>query len=206
MGEFNVTKQEYGKLQQRAANRLAGTGAIGSIAALVLSILGLAGLIPLPLAAISAIVLGASLFVESSALSLQHPTLPYEAASSRAEEFELGGGVRLGSIGGIAVIALGVLALLGIVPEVLLAAAVITIGASGILASGEQARTYQPALISSGVHLLASLAVVVLGILALTGMVPLTMILSGLLVSAALMLLSSSALTGDMFARLGHHK
>lgn len=108
-------------------------------------------------------------------------------------------------LGGLAGVVLGILALFRMVPDTLLATALLVYGATLLLSSfGNTAAAWrsasfaQPAMESmtarqiptahSG-HLLVGLGSVVLGILAVIGLAPVTLILVGLLSLAAAMLL-----------------
>lgn len=216
---FHVSQRELDALEERAAKwMVAGVGveSIGAIGGIVLSILGIIGLIPMTLASIALIVLGASLFAEAAAVGANLPVVARDTSDTSAERVELAGGLSISSIGSIAVVALGILSLLAIVPHILLPVGVITLGAAALLSSGEKDRmsrfpvpepvtsattekmigvSYRASVTSAGLEVLASLATIVLGILALVGIMPLMMTLVGLLVVSSSTFLSSAALS-----------
>lgn len=210
---FQMTQQEM-----RAEKIVAtGTGSevIGAAGGIALSIVALCGIVAPILAAVALIVLGVSIFIESAAIATNARLITAEAADSRPEELGFLGGLSLAAIGGVGVAVLGILALLGIVPNTLLAVGVIALGATGALASSEKELighfpTFQTSMprpmpvrfalrdAPAGLELLGAVATVVLGILALVGINPAVMILTGLLVMSSAMFLSSAALTGRM--------
>ena len=121
-------------------------------------------------------------------------------------------------LGGAAGVALGILALVGVMPSTLLACAVISLGASIVIGSSALVRlnhlviagssahpTAQHAAreavsASAGTHVLVGLAAGTLGILALCGLVPETLNLVGLLSIGAGLLLSGSAVASRMIS------
>ena len=142
----------------------------GAIAAIALAIVGLVGIFPPTMAAIAAIVVGAAVLVEGGAFSLKSVSITRLETSwfegARAADFQ----------GGLAVVVLGVLALLGVASQTLLPIAVLTLGATSLF----------------GGRVLIGLAAVVLGILSVVGIVPLTLVLVGLLISGAGLLFTGS--------------
>jgi hypothetical protein len=196
------------------------TEAIGGIGAIVLGILGLAGIVPQTLAAIGVIVVGSALMAEGTAILSKYSKL---AASSGTDESwtgstELGGGVSLEFIGGIGVVVLGILALLSIAPITLMAIGVIAYGAALVLSAGTMSRLNSMEALryntseshqtlardavmgTTAIQMLTGVGGVVLGILALVGVNPLTLILVSLLGFGSAILLSGSALTGRMLS------
>jgi len=149
--------------------------ASGAIATIALSIVGLAGVFPPILAAIAVIVLGASLLSESGVnwagfgrQSLLRTT--EEEASTKL-------------LGGVAGIVLGVLALLGLAPMVLLSVAILVFGATFLLSR----------------QFLMGMGAVVLGILAVVGINSLILVLVGLLSLGTSALLISSVIATRVF-------
>src|SRR6185437_1450705 len=102
--------------------------AIGGAAAVVLAIIGLSGTNSNMLLAITTIVFGAALLIQSGAIvsELTHMTLP-SAAESSSDEFSAGG-LSIVFLVGTAGIVLGVLALIGIYTVELTSIAVIAFG------------------------------------------------------------------------------
>src|SRR5262249_45281906 len=139
-------------------------------------------------------------------------TAPYELDTRT----ELGGGMGAEIIGGAAGVVLGILALVGLAPAVVLPIAVIVFGASLLLGSGATADlstlsvgprherfaqvARQATVAASGVQALIGVSAIVLGILALVGLDPLALTLVALLVLGAGVLLSGSAVSTRMAA------
>ncbi len=177
MNGTQVTHEEVHRpATETYARWLAGGSAIeaiGGIAAIVLAIIGLAGLIPGDLAAIAAIVIGASLLLQGGAVmsSLRH----LEAGAG------VGGAMSAESLGGIAAIVLGILALLGISPGILLSAAVLTLGAALLLGAGALPFAGGGSAFAGG-QAFIGIGAVVLGILAVVGIAQVTLQLVAFLV------------------------
>ncbi len=206
-------------VDSRAAQTAAYGGlidALGGIATAVLAIIGLTGVDPVGMAGIATIVFGAALLIQGGTILSEYtsmisagPPIPVEAAS--------GDGLSAVFVVGATGIVLGVLALLGIVPEALTAVAVIAFGSALVLSSGTVRQLYllqtqilqlaaprstnellagQMAAGSAGVLLLAGIATTVLGILAVSGHNPATLTLSALLLVGVTVLLTGSTLSG----------
>lgn len=198
-------------------NTGAASGAIGSvmeslggIAAIVLGILGLDHMVPQTLAGVGIIVVGAALVSEGSALLGRYARIANDDAAGFTTGYaDIGGGVMLEFLAGIAAIVLGVLALLSISPLTLMAIAIIAIGAALILAGGSFG-VEAPAVDTGdllarnalmgtrSIEMLAGVGAVVLGILALLGHHELTLILVSILGLGAAIVLTGSALTGRL--------
>ena len=140
----------------------------GAIAAVALSIVGLVGVFPPTMAAIAAIVVGAGTLIEGGAFGLAgaRQGMSYWFAGAKGADFQAG----------LATVVLGILALLGIAPQTLLAVAVIALGASFLLSN----------------RVMIGLGAVVLGILAVVGLAQLTLVLVGLLILGAGLLFSGT--------------
>jgi hypothetical protein len=142
--------------------------------------------------------------------------IPAGAAMPGAEQIG-GGSIATLFLAGAGGIVLGVLALIGIAPGVLIAAAVITFGATLVLSSnavwqlhllrrstmgpasaftGGEILASEMASGSAGIQALAGLAAIVLGILAVVGSLPATLTLIALLVMGATLVMTGSSLTG----------
>lgn len=198
------------------ATETAGYGglvdAVGGVATVVLAIIALAGIHQEVLAPIAVIVFGAALLIQGGAMlsDFAQAGLPVESA----DQFGLGG-LSVSFLVGVGGIVLGVLALIGIAPMVLTPIAVIAFGAAAVLSSNSVRQLYvlrsasmrqaqagstflagEMAAGSAGVQLLAGLAAVVLGILAVTGTNPAILVLSALIVLGAAIVLSGSTLSG----------
>ncbi len=148
--------------------------AFGALATIALAIVGLAGTWPAILAAVATIVVGAAILMEGGAWGMRR----FQMASNRQRtEIQLSqGSVDADFLGGLSAVVLGILSLLGVASTVLLAVAVIAVGAT-VLLSG---------------RLFIGLAGVVLGILAVVGLVAPVLILVSLLIFGAGLLITGS--------------
>ena len=198
--------------------------AAGGIATVVLAIVGLAHAAPETMAGIATIVFGAALLVQAGAMLSEYAgiVLPPGAEVSSVGQF---GSSSLSPVflAGAAGIILGILALLHINPEILLAAAVIAFGAALILSSnsvshlhhakrasftgaqqsemlGSEILANEMALGSAGIQGLAGLASIVLGILALVGTNSVILTLVALLVLGAALILTGSTLSATVLS------
>jgi uncharacterized membrane protein HdeD (DUF308 family) len=127
--------------------------AVVGLAAVVLTIIGLAGVTPTYIVPIAAICVGAALAFEGSAMRNE-------------------AGMSAGFFGGLTGILLGILALVGVLPQVLTAVAVIVLACAlmvGCYGVAESAGGVHDSinLASGGMHVVAGLAGLILGILAL---------------------------------------
>jgi hypothetical protein len=131
---------------------------------------------------------------------------------------ELGGGITAEFLAGAAGIALGILSILGIVPMVLLPAAIIVYGAALLLSSGATARlnslaaarpevheiarhvAREAVFAAAGAQVLIGLSGVILGILALVGFTPLILSLVALPSLGSAVLLSGAAINSKMLS------
>jgi hypothetical protein len=199
--------------------------ALGAAAAIVLAILGLAGALPFYMMTIGTIVLGAAILFEGGAIASRYSKLlseTAEAGETRTASYELGGGMSAEALAGIAGLALGILALLGIVPLTLSAVAMILFGAGLLFGSaaitrlnsltmetayaGETTRRVvrEAVSASAGGQVLIGIGAIVLGILALLGMDPLTLTLVALLGVGISVLFSGTALGARMLGIVRH--
>src|SRR5919108_4582456 len=110
----------------------AGAEAVAGGAAVVLAILGLAGLLPMVLASIAVIAAGAAFLFQGAAVTARHRRLTLEAGGGEAG-IETGMSAEI--IGGLAGIALGILALLGVEMMALLAVSAIVFGGTLLFGS-----------------------------------------------------------------------
>jgi hypothetical protein len=190
---------------------------IASAGAVVLAILGLAGLYPAYLAPVAVIAIGAALLLKSGSVASRLNQLS-RAAGSPGAQAELAGGMSAELYAGAGGIALGVLALVGIVPMTLMAVSVIVFGGALLFGGGETYRLNQAtrsrqfslaeyatrvsAETAGGGESLVGIGAVVLGILALTGVAPMTLVLVGLLSLSGAAFLSAFASSAHMAALL----
>lgn len=209
---------------QEAATYGGLVDAIGGVATIVLAIIALSGVNQPLLGAIATIVFGAALLIQAGTMLTEYTKLavPTAIVGSGGEVLGGGGGgISALFLVGAAGIVLGVLALLNIYSQVLMAVAVIAFGAALLLSSysvwhlyrAKQAvhrldamRVYSGGEILAGemasgsaaVQCLAGLAAIVLGIVAVTGTYTIVLTLVALLVLGATVLLTGSTLTGAM--------
>ena len=218
--------------QERRAIEEVGGGSvvesIGGIGALVLSILGLIGFIPVTMASLATIAAGGALLIGGGTLASQYTRI-FSGARPRLSHSIIGGGMAMESLAGFTGIVLGILSLLGIHSEVMLAAAVIVLGCALLLASGavakltmlpirepfgttEQARQAEhehyivrdALYAASGSEALIGAGAIVLGILSLSGIAPMALILVALLAVGASILVAGSSVAGRMFESAAH--
>lgn len=201
--------------------------AIGGIATIVLAILALSGIHPDILLAVTVIVFGAALLIQGGTMLSEYAQIyfPSGTATASAEQFG-GGSISAVFLVGAAGLVLGVLALIGIEPTVLTAIAVIAFGCALVLSSNSVRHLYmlqtatsralatrsggevlagEMASGSAGVQVLAGLAAIVLGILALAGNYPATLMLAALIVLGATVVLTGSALSGLVIGFMHAH-
>lgn len=193
------------------------TEGIGGAGAIVLSILGLIGIYAPTMASISAIAIGGGLLIAGGTIAARFSKVVANTRYNYAEEI-IGGGMAMEALCGVAGIALGILALLGIVPLTLLSAASIVFGAALIMASGAMARLNALPIkragyeeheaardvlyAASGSEVLVGAGAVTLGILALAGYYPLTLNLVAFLSVGASILMSGTSIASRMFGAL----
>jgi hypothetical protein len=205
---------------QEAATYGGLVDAVGGIATIVLAIIGLSGVHDMTLAGIATIVFGVALLIQGGTMLTEYTRISYPAsAPMMGEEVGSGGGLSALFLVGIAGIVLGVLALLNIYPQTLIAVSVIAFGAGLLLSSnavwslyrskhnahrignvqsssGGEIFASEMAAGSAVMQCLAGLAGGILGILAVTGTAnPMVLALVGLLVLGATVLLTGSSLS-----------
>jgi hypothetical protein len=195
--------------------------ALGGAAAVVLAIIGLAGGLPVAMMAIATIVLGGAVLLDSFAIGARYERLVRDTwgGETRVSKAQLGTGLSAESLAGVAGIVLGILALLGYMPTTLCAIALIVFGGGLVMGSAARRRfnaisvshysegashTAQRALdeaasVASGGDMLIGAGAVVLGILALLGLYPLTLVLIGFIAVGGAVMLSGSAFGAKTF-------
>jgi hypothetical protein len=202
--------------------------ALAAAGASVLAILGLFGAVSGIMLPVGTIVLGAALLFHATAVGMRYQRLLHEAAAheaaltARPVHFEVRAGTSAESLAGAAGITLGVLSLLGIAPVLLCAAALVVFGVGLLLSGAENSRMRSlgidhqgvseatgrlvdaAASFSIGSDALVALGAITLGILALLGFVPPTLVFVGILSMGSALLLSSSALGKRAMSVLRH--
>jgi hypothetical protein len=190
--------------------------ALGGIATIVLAIIGLSGVKPEVLVSISTVVFGAALLIQGGAMlseMAQTEAIPQNGAASS------GGGLSSLFLVGVAGIVLGVLALLGVYSAMLTSVAVIAFGGALVMSSSAvwhlltsrsvttrftgrapmvQMLATEVAAGSTGLQAMTGLAVIVLGILAVSGAFSLSLTLIALLVAGGALVMTGSTLSGTL--------
>ena len=190
--------------------------ALGGIATIVLAIVGLSGVRSLDLLSIATIVFGAALLIQGGAMLSEFSVIE---ATPQSNAVSAGGGVGALFGVGVAGIILGVLALLGVEAAILDAVAAIAFGGAlvvsasavwQLLTSRSMASRFdggtsmlrvvasEVATGSSSLQGMAGLAVIVLGILAVSGVHSGGLNLIALIVAGAAIVLTGSTLSGTM--------
>lgn len=201
----------------------AATESMGGVAVLVLAIIALAGVLRTVLTDIAGIIFGAAFIVEGAALAARHSAIMNQVAEDEVAPTGSEGGMTVEFVVGLTAVVLGILSLVGVAPAILMPALVIVGGAGLILSAGVVARftqlrsavfgagpagqaisgTAMSSALSSATagQLLAGLASVILGILALVGVGDgQVLTTTGLLVLGAAITLSGTALSGMMLS------
>jgi hypothetical protein len=194
--------------------------ALGGIGAVVLAILGLAGLAPMTMIAISIIACGAALLFAGGAMASRYSQLVVQVSGGRVDETEFSGGVGAEFLTGAAGVVFGVLILLNIAPMILAPIAIITFGGGLLLSTSATAginalveaypydrrvRLAREAVNgAAAVQSLVGIGACILGILALLRVEPFTLILVALLGIGGAILISASAVSTRMVTSMRH--
>jgi len=200
-----------------------GLEALGGIAALVLGILGLLNVLPGMMAAIGVILIGVGFLSQGTSVAARYTELlkALDGGGTAKQAAEIAGGMTTEFIAGVAGIIMGVLALLGIAPLHLMASVMVVFGAALLMSSAETNRLISMGTLederarqlfriavptTAGGQILAGLAAIILGILALVISPPLalTLTLVGVVVVGASLLFSGSAVAGRLMLLLKH--
>jgi hypothetical protein len=205
---------------QEAATYGGLVDAVGGVVTIVLAIIALSGVHQPTLAGIATIVFGAALLIQGGTMLTEYTKLFFPAGTAApAEEIMRGGGLSALFLVGAAGVVLGVLALINIVPETLIAIAVIAFGGAMVLSSnavwhlyrakqaterlgamrvrsGGEILAAEMASGSAAMQCLGGLTAIILGIVAVTGTNLMVVTLVGLLVLGATALLTGSTLSG----------
>jgi hypothetical protein len=200
-----VTGRARDQLTVLAGGSFAQAAAGGGAA--VLAIIGLSDTLTNYMTTIATIAVGAAFLLQTGGLAAQYFESPSQA---RREDLvpAVAGGLTASSIAGVAAVALGILALIGVEPLVLVPSAIIVVSGGLILDSATStdfsAFSYQQRIeesitgvgrsAASGGDLLVGLSGITVGILALIGIETITLSLVGLLVLGVSHFLKGSAL------------
>jgi hypothetical protein len=200
------------------------TESVGGIVAIVLTILGLAHVVPVFLVAIALIAAGAALVLRGAAIVRDFARL-LQRAGTTATVVEVGGSSALyvELLAGGAAIILGILSLLGVASVDLVAIGVITLGGALVLSTNatarltaqklamtsggdEQARVVAAEIVTSsaGTQALGGLTAITLGILALAGFASVVLLLIALLAVGSFILLDGVSIGGTILTVFRH--
>jgi hypothetical protein len=205
-----TTEPRKEDVRRKAAVGGSAIEALAGVAAVVLSIIALSGMLAVPLASIAVIAAGAALLFEAGAVASE------ERHASEGERVLVRGGVGADAIAGLAAIVLGVLGLIGLEPLLLLPVAAIVLGAGLLLSAGTTAVEHgehgvghehvarEARMATSGVHVLVGAGAAVLGILGVIGMSPVLLTLISTLAIGAAHLLSGATLGSRVASVLRH--
>jgi hypothetical protein len=219
-----MVKIEKGVLQERRVMEwLTGsseTEKITSAGAIALAIVGLSGVLSPMMLAISILLFAVGLLLQGSVMGSRFKTIASDTGSGTRGKVEIGGGVTGGLIGGGAGVVLGLLAILGVYPTILLPIAALTFGVSMVLegaavsrlnklelsqaCDGEQSRHVGRNAVRSsvGMQIFLGLGAVALGVIALAGVLPIVLPLVAMLAVALSGLVSGTAVSGRMLSSL----
>ncbi len=189
--------------------------ATGGFAAIILSILSMANVVPLYLMPVTILVIGAALLFEGGAVASRYWRLPDEISTGRWASMELAGGMIAEFIAGLTGVILGIVALTGTYPLVLSSVAVLVFGVALLFGSGltyrlnhlelkvESEETKKESfvryqflnLITVAVQIIFGCTAAVLGIIALFNIGAMTLTMISLLILGFSVLLSGSAVS-----------
>lgn len=186
-------------------------GALAGAGAIVLAILGIIGILPFTMLAISTIVVGGGMMLAGLTISASMGQAIQDAGGDASDYAAVGGGLSTEVVGGATGVVLGILALLGTSPMVLIPAAVIALGAADFFGAGATSQLQSVSMRqgghpgasqgmagASGTKAFIGIGVTALGILALAGMSPMTLSLISFIALGTSMLVSGAALGGGM--------
>jgi hypothetical protein len=191
---------------------------LAGLAAIVLAVIGFSFL-PFYMASIATIAIGIALFAQGASIMARWRHALHRLEGAKFDRQELVGGLSTEVFGGLVGVVLGVLALVGIKPLVMLPVASIVFGGALLLGGAAQpdlvylapernprvARvTYNAIQTSGGVMILVGIAAAVLGILGVLNVGPiLTLSLAALMAIGSALVFAGGALTARFIRRLG---
>jgi hypothetical protein len=194
------------------AETITGAGVV------VVSIIGLAGFMPMIMLPIAIMGLGLSFLFEGGAVSSRLSNLLYEATEGRIDIAELGGGLSAEFVAGFGGITLGILSLVRVAPTILAPIAAIAFGGALVIGSGVKSRinhltisdrsekrlvreiTRELLIASVGVEILVGMGAIALGILGVIRILPMELSLVAILSVGGITLFSGTAIGGRMLS------
>ena len=219
-GSQSLDWMETQRREHRAAGTVLGGSVIEGIAgggAVVLTIIGLAGVLSLPLLAVSTIVLGGALLIGGGTIASRFSNLEVPTNEGRRTYPEPGKGITAEFLGGIFGVALGILSLLGLIPLVLLPVAAILYGTVMVMGAASTARLNEYELrqhtdypehqknrargavtATFDLQMMIGIGGIALGILALVSVAPVALTFVAMLALGASVLASGTAFSGRM--------
>lgn len=224
---MNGTVEQHGELHAHGSIRTTANGsmveAVGSGIAVVLAILGLAGVMSMELMAVAVIAIGAALLFEGGAVGARFSRLLATNGGSVAGYNSVGTGMTAEFLAGAAGIVLGLLALLHVEPYILPPVALIVFGGALLLGSAATSRlcyleatngstgdavhdvAREAISAAAGAKILTGIAAAILGILSLVGTNPpvLTLTLVGLLCLGGAIAVEGTAISQRIHHLLG---
>ncbi len=150
MNATNLTHDEVHDSMDATRKTAAGSlfvEAVGGIAAIVLTIVGLGGWMRPEMAAISAILIGASLLFEGGAFAASYRRQLFDLKENRVAGSDFSGALTIEFLAGVSGIVLGILALLGIAATTLVSVAAVVFGSAFLLGTSA---AWQSGIIQSG--------------------------------------------------------
>jgi hypothetical protein len=130
-------RREYElRLTEKSLENSNTAEALLGAAAAVVALLALAGVLPNVLAAVGTVVLGVAMLFEGAATAARYQRLAEVVPVREQEQAQVGGGLTVEVVGGAAGAALGLLALAGVEPQVLLPIASMVFGAAYVMSGG----------------------------------------------------------------------
>ena len=186
---------------------------IAGLAAIVVTVIGIDGYRPIVMASIATLLLGIALVTQGGAIASRWRATLHRLDGAGVHRSELLGGIGTEVFGGIVGIAIAIIALAGVVPNVLIAVAAIVFGGALLLggaaqpelanlAPGRNSRA-QAVEASGGVMVIVGIAAAVLGILALLDVGPVVVLaLIAMLCVGAALVFAGGALAARLMGRL----
>ncbi|MEW5894198.1 MAG: hypothetical protein AB1650_00325 [Candidatus Omnitrophota bacterium] len=207
--------------QERALIAVGSGSIIESIigmGAVILSILGLLDIYPVIMLSISTILIGAALLIKgSSVASKMESVVAGEPEMSKKALSQLNTGITSETIAGITGIALGILAMAGMSPQMMIGSAAIVYGAGLIFGSGIDFRlnalnlmnpvhspqikrvAEQAVTASADAEIFIGIAAVALGIMSVINIAPLVLQLISMLAIGSILFLTGLSLWSRVF-------
>jgi hypothetical protein len=192
-------------------------GVVAGALAVILAIIGLSGVHSLGMVAVSVIVVGLALLVESGIMGAEYTHLLAHVGKDDITRMEVTAGLGMEGVAGVVAVIFGVLALSGVNPNAMIAIGTLLLGAGVMFTSGlhDRIRTMRvsPRVehdqmdrvtrellgTATGAQVLVGLGAVILAILALVGFAPITLTLVAVLAIGASILIGGAMLGSHFY-------